>query len=344
MKIALCSSSVPFVQGGYRNIVEWLRSSLVQEGHQVEVVYLPQSDEPEVLFQQMAAFRWVRLDDAERIVCFRPQSHLIPHPNKVVWFIHHIRAYYDLWDSPYRGVPDDTAHRGLRDALRDVDTLALKEATKVFANSAVVAGRLQQYNGVDSEVLYPPLFAPERFSCEGFNDEIVCVARLEHHKRQHLLIEALAFTRAPVRLRLAGVGSDRAYVADLRRRAHEARIADRVSIDDRWISEDEKLRLLAGCLATAYIPVDEDSYGYPSLESSHSAKPILTTTDAGGVLELVSDGLNGYVVESDPAALGDAMDRLFMERERTTAMGLAARSRIDDLDISWSRVLERLLA
>src|SRR6195952_916410 len=99
MKIALVSTFVPFIYGGARNIVEWLQAMLEKEGHQVERIYLPQIDAPDLLFQQMTAFRWIDLSSADRVICFRPQAHLIQHPHKILWFIHHIRAFYDLWDN-----------------------------------------------------------------------------------------------------------------------------------------------------------------------------------------------------------------------------------------------------
>jgi glycosyltransferase involved in cell wall biosynthesis len=344
MRIAVCSSVVPFVYGGGRNIVEWLESALTDAGHEVERVYLPHVDSPDLIFRQIAAFRWVDLSSADRIVCLRPPAHFIPHPHKVLWFIHHIRAFYDLWDSPYRGFPDDARNRGIRDALRIADTAALMEAERVFTNSRVVADRLLRFNGIDGEVLYPPIHRPERFHCASFSDEIVCVSRVEHHKRQHLLIEALRFSRSGVRLRLMGASSSPRYADELRRRTRDAGVGDRLTFDDRWTSEEEKVEALARCLAVAYIPLDEDSYGYSSLEAAYSSKAVLTTTDSGGVLELVRDGVNGIVVEPQPQALGEAMDRLYLDREATRRMGESARARLDDLGISWEHVLERLLA
>jgi glycosyltransferase involved in cell wall biosynthesis len=344
MKIALCSTSVPFVDGGYKNIVEWLKSALQEHGHQVEVVYIPSIEEPDLLFQQMMALRWIDLDAADRIICFRPQSHLIPHPNKVLWFIHHIRLFYDLWDSQYRNFPDDTHHRGIRKALHNADTNALAEANAVFTNSRVMSERLATFNNVASEVLYPPVTNPDRFHNSGFNDEIVYVSRLEHHKRQHLLVEALKYTKSPVRLRLLGAGSGSQYPKELQQKALELGIADRVTMDNSWVTEEEKVEQLAHCLAAAYIPFDEDSYGYPSVEASHAAKPILTTTDSGGVLELVEDGTNGYVSEPDPQALAEAMDRLYFDRSTTQQMGREAQHRLAELNISWTHVVDRLLA
>jgi glycosyltransferase involved in cell wall biosynthesis len=343
VKIALCSTFVPFVYGGARNIVEWLQVMLEQAGHQVERVYLPEVDAPNLLFRQMAAFRWIDLSAADRVICFRPQAHLVRHPHKILWFIHHLRTFYDLWNSAYRGCPDDTRHRGLRDALHAADTRALREAKRVFTNSRVVSDRLKRFNGIDSEVLYPPVFAAERFHCRSHGDEIVYVCRLEHHKRQHLLIDALAHTRTPVRLRLCGASIGEDYPCALRKQIARLGLEHRVVFDNRWITEAEKIDNLAGCLASAYLPLDEDSYGYPSVEASHARKAILTTVDAGGVLELVQDGVNGYVTEPTPQALGAAMDALWRDRRLAAAMGERAHARLAELNISWSHVLKRLL-
>ncbi|THC45655.1 glycosyltransferase family 4 protein [Massilia sp. Mn16-1_5] len=344
MKIALCSSFVPFLYGGARNIVEWLQAMLEKEGHQVERIYLPEIDAPDLLFQQMAAFRWIDLSAADRVICFRPQSHLIQHPHKILWFIHHLRVFYDLWDSPYRGFEDDLRHRGLRDALHQADTAALKEARHIFTNSQVVSDRLKHFNGIDSEVLYPPVFDAERFHSRGLSDEIVYVCRLEHHKRQHLLVEAMAQTRTPVRLRLCGASSGSGYPDGLNEQIVRLGLQDRVILENRWITEEEKVDYLADCLAAAYLPLDEDSYGYPSVEASHARKALLTTTDSGGVLELVRDGDNGFVAEPTPQALAVAMDKLYADRGRTAAMGERALARLDELNISWSHVVKRLLA
>jgi glycosyltransferase involved in cell wall biosynthesis len=269
---------------------------------------------------------------------------LIDHPHKILWFIHHIRVYYDLWDSEYRDFPEDERHLAFRDALHQVDSKAIHEARAVFTNSKAVSARLKRFNGIDSEVLYPPVLRPERFRCDRYGDEIVVVARLEHHKRPHLLIEALALTTSAVQLRLVGAAFSADYVSGLTARTHNLGLDRRVTIENRWISEEEKADLLAGALATAYIAFDEDSYGYGSVEASHARKPILTTTDAGGVLELVKDGVNGYVTAPTPAALAEAMDKLFLDRKRTEAMGSKAADRLVELGVTWERVLDRLLA
>jgi glycosyltransferase involved in cell wall biosynthesis len=350
MKIALCSSFVPFIKGGARFIVEWLEQNLKAWGHDVERIYLPQVDVPELIFQQIAAYRWIDLtESADRIICIRPPAHHIPHPNKILWFIHHIRYFYDLWGTSYCPIPDNAKWQGVRQALFEADTVAMKEAKHVYTNSQTVANRLKQFNGIDSEVLYPPILNPSAFRYEAQNDEVVYICRIEPHKRQHLLVEAMKYTDTPVKLRLCGTSSggysqcltDFMCLNDLSTGNHSE---DRVIFENRWISEEEKVNLLATCLAAAYVPLDEDSYGYSSLEASHASKPIITTTDSGGVTELVKDSLNGFVCEPTPQALADAMDRLYLDRKLAKQMGENAHSRISELRIEWPHVIERLLS
>lgn len=343
MKIALFSTSVPFVRGGYRNIVDWLEIKLREAGHQVETIYIPQVDDADTLWQQMAAFRWIDLSAADRVICFRPQAHLIQHPHKILWFIHHIRSYYDLWGTPLSGIDESEKQIGVRDALRSLDTRAIQESKKVFTNSIVVSDRLKKFNDIDSEVLYPPILAPERFVCREYGDEIVYICRMEPHKRQHLLLSAMKHTRSEVRLRFCGAGSS-AYVNELRQFVERESLSAKVTITDEWITEEAKVELLSDCLAAAYLPVDEDSYGYPSLEASHARKSVLTTSDSGGVMELVENGVNGYVCDPTPESLADAMDRLFLDRPLAKQLGEKASERLDQLNISWTHVLNRLLA
>lgn len=345
MKIGLVSSAVPLVEGGGRFVVDWLDEVLRERGHQVEIVWIPSTDDAETLLQQMTAFRLLHLSDAfDRVITFRPPAHVVRHPVKVVWFIHHVRVFYDLWNSSYRVAPDTPYWQAFRQRLFEADRTALAEAHKVFTNSGVVADRLRKYNRIAGEVLYPPVHRPERFRAEAWGEEIVCICRIEHHKRQHLLVEAMRHVRTPVRLRLCGPGSTADYGRDLAQTIAKYDLGDRVVLDYRWISEAEKVELLAHALASAYSPRDEDSYGYPTIEAAHARRATVTASDAGGVLEFVVDGENGLVVAPKPEAVADAFDRLWADRRLARRMGEAAEARVAELGISWDHVLERLLA
>lgn len=245
---------------------------------------------------------------------------------------------------PYQEIPDTLEGRRYRQAIFNADNLAFQEARKIYTNSRVVSGRLRRFNGVDSEVLYPPLLNPERYRASSYGDYIVYVSRMFSHKRQHLAVEALSYTRTPVRLIVAGQAASDAYENQLRSLAARRGVQERVEFLAEWIPDSRKVELLSNCLAALYLPFDEDSYGYASLEAQQSAKAVITTTDSGGVLELIADGNNGYVVDPSPRAIAAAMDRLYADRGLARRLGEAGRAELDRLGIGWDNVIGKLLS
>ncbi|MGE5645388.1 MAG: glycosyltransferase family 4 protein [Acidobacteriota bacterium] len=341
MRVILATTFVPFVRGGADLIVEWLETMLVRAGHEVEVFRFPFDSNPPDMLEQMLALRLLDVSGrGDRLIAIRTPSYLVRHPNKVLWFIHHHRAAYDLWGTCYGMPADDPEAQGYRDAFRNADNAAFGEAARIFTNSRVVSRRLEEFNGVASEVLYPPLLDAGRYRPGPYGDYFLYVSRMVPHKRQHLAVEAMRHTRTPVRLVVAGAAGSRPYLEELHALAPEGR----VEILDRWLAEERKIELIAGSLGGIYCPFDEDSYGYATLEMQHAAKAVVVTSDSGGPLELIEDGVNGLVVEPEPEALAAAMDRLYEDRAEARRMGEAAPARIAALGISWERVLARLLA
>jgi glycosyltransferase involved in cell wall biosynthesis len=119
---------------------------------------------------------------------------------------------------------------------------------------------------------------------------------------------------------------------------------DRIIIIPQFIDEDQKVKLVNGSLACVYSPIDEDSYGYVTLEGAQAGKALITTSDSGGILKLVIDGRSGVVCNPDPIEMGAAFDQLFRSRQTATQLGQGAHERMLELGISWDHVLRRLLA
>lgn len=344
MEIVIASTIVPFIEGGGSFIVDWLEEALVSRGHSVFTLRIPFYSDYRLMADQMLGLRLLDIRDyGERLITIRPPSYLLRHPNKIIWFIHHHRTAYDLWDSPYREFPDNEEGLAYRNLIFNADMTAFREARKIFTNSGVVAKRLKYFNGVEGEILYPPLMKPQRYTCRSYSDYVLYLSRLVHHKRQHLAIESMRYVNSGVKLVLAGRCEDSIYRDELCDLIAKYKLQEKVVLIDGWLSEDRKLELFADCLAAIYIPLDEDSYGYPSLEAYATEKPVITTVDAGGTLELIENGVNGLITEPEPARIAEAMDTLFLNRERAREMGLAGKQRIHDLGIGWDRLVERLL-
>ena len=102
--------------------------------------------------------------------------------------------------------------------------------------------------------------------------------------------------------------------------------------------------LVNNASASAYVPFDEDSVGYVTMEAFNAGKPVLTTSDSGGVLEIVRDGETGVVAAPNPKALGAALVRLMNNPARAAALGAAGKRVLEERELTWARTIERLLA
>jgi glycosyltransferase involved in cell wall biosynthesis len=345
MRIIIASTTVPHGTSGGRLIVQWTADALREAGHQVEEFYLPFPTAASATLPALVGLRRMPFrSSCDRLITIRWPAHVLVHDNKAAWFIHHYREAFDLWDTPFRAVPDDAEGRSFRELLRHVDTSTLGECRDLFANSLIVRDRLRAYNGLEVEPLFPPIGGDtSRFRCEGYGDFIFYPSRITPIKRQELAVQAMAHTQTPVQLVIAGDPWGPESGPRLQRLAEESGAAKRIDLRFGWLSEDAKTDLLARCLAVAYLPLGEDSYGYVSLEASHARKAIITVTDAGGALEFVRDGTEGLVTEPTPAELGAAFDRLYEDRALAERLGTAADARRTELGIGWERVVERLV-
>jgi glycosyltransferase involved in cell wall biosynthesis len=348
MRILIATVQVPFVRGGAEVHAEQLCNVLRAAGHEVEVVAIPfKWYPPERILDHILACRLLDLTEScgagiDRLIGLKFPAYLAPHPNKVLWILHQHRQAYDLWDHPLGYL----AHAGngaeVRAAIVEADRQWIPEAKAVFANSVNVAMRLKQYCGIDSEPLYHPPPNAEKFYCAADEEYLFYPSRLTTLKRQALVLQAMAQTTNPVRVRFSGSPENPAFAKELINLAHKLKVDKRVE----WlgyIAEAEIQRNYAHARGVIFIPVDED-YGYITLEAMLSAKPVITCTDSGGALEFVLDRETGLIAEPTPASLAAAMDDLWENPGRARTWGEAGRVRYQNLDITWTNVIERLLA
>jgi glycosyltransferase involved in cell wall biosynthesis len=345
-RICICGTQVPFARGGAEMLVESLRDELRRRGHEVDVVTLPFHWPDRVaLFQSCLAWRLVDLRESggrriDRVIATRFPSYLVKHPNKVVWLVHQLRQAYDLLGTSYSDFspgerPEDAA---ALEMLRAMDRRTLGEARAVYTISGNTRDRLERYNRVGAEVLYPPPPLGEVYQPAPPGDYVLTVGRLDPMKRIDLLVRAMRQTKSGVRCRIAGTGPQH---DELAAEIARAGLGDRVELLG-WVEEERLPALYAGALAVYYAPYDED-YGYVTVEGFRAAKPVVTCSDAGGVLEFVEDGRNGFVCPpQSPVEIAARLDLLFADRARAQEMGEAGRRRVQD--ITWDRVVSRLLA
>jgi glycosyltransferase involved in cell wall biosynthesis len=345
MRIAVINNAVPFVRGGAEHLADALTAKLCEYGHQALLVRIPfRWEPPSKITEHMLACRLMRMPGVDRVIALKFPAYYVPHEDKVVWLLHQFRQVYDLWGTSLQGLPNSLDGRELRDIIFQADTSYLAEATKLFTNSGVTSARLKTFNGLDSQVLLPPLLNSDQFLCSEYGDYVLALGRINQAKRQLLLVESMAHCESEARLIIAGKAETKEYADAIRAAIDKRALQDRVEFMDGYISEAEKVQLLSRALACAYIPYDEDSYGYVTLEAFLSRKPVVTCLDSGGVLEVAKNDITGRVVAANAKALAGAIDDLYRNKASARRMGEAGHDLAQKLDINWDRVIRALTA
>jgi glycosyltransferase involved in cell wall biosynthesis len=343
-RIAVVTSDVPFVEGGHRAIAESLVTEIQRRGQNAEIVRTPQNR----FGRQFSAYLATWLTDVgesgdgtpvDQVISLRYPSYAIRHPRHVCWLNHRMREYYDLWPKftqqiSKKGRIKETLRRSL---IRVADNYLLTHNVKhLYAQSKTIQKRLQEWGNIPSEVLYPPP-PPRSYRTEDYECTVFAVSRLHPLKRLDLLIRALKHVEnASLRAVIAGTGEED---ETLRRLAFDLGVADRVTFLGH-VDDETLLSCYARCRAVFFAPFMED-FGFVTLESFRSKKPVLTCTDSGGPAELVVHDHSGFVVEPDPHLIAQRLDIWASHRDRAVQMGEAGRQ--DTIDITWEAALSKLL-
>jgi glycosyltransferase involved in cell wall biosynthesis len=341
VRIAVCLPKVPFVHGGAEILADGLVDALRTRGHEADLITIPFRwyPTPRMLTEAMV-WRLVELEEShgrpvDLVIATKFPSYAIRHRNKIVWLIHQFRQAYELDGTELGQFGGEALDRATRRAIHRLDRKTLGEARRLYAISQNVANRLQASTGLEAEVLLPP---PQQlpYRCDEYGDFVVSVGRLDAAKRVDLLLEAAAG--------VDGLGV--VVVGDGPERPRLERLAESLGLDGRVrfagrLGGEELADVYARCLAVYYAPVDED-FGLVPYEAFLAEKPVVTTRDAGGPLEAVSDRRTGIVAEPTAPAVAEALTWLAAHRDEAREWGMRGRTLAEEL--TWDRVVDRLLA
>jgi glycosyltransferase involved in cell wall biosynthesis len=178
-------------------------------------------------------------------------------------------------------------------------------------------------NGADLRRFSP---APASNAPSEFGARMIFACRqLFPRKGIRFLIEAIAKLKPKypdISLIIAGDGFERPALEKL---AQTLGIGDKTRFLG-WVANKELPRYFRGC-AVSVIPSLEEGFGIPAAEAMGCEIPVVAT-DAGGLPEVVENGVTGYVVhKGDAAALANAIDRLLADDALRSQMGEAGRIR-----------------
>jgi glycosyltransferase involved in cell wall biosynthesis len=200
--------------------------------------------------------------------------------NKIYYCLTPPRLLYDQrrfilqqvpgWQRPFLRVVMALYRLAYERAVRGMDI--------IVTISETVRARTMTYLGHDSLVVYPPC-ETERFRWIEEGSYFLSTARVDPLKRIDLIVRA--FKEMPEkRLVVVSGGVD---MPKIERMAKQAENIDLLG----WVDDDKLCDLVGRCIATIYIPRDED-FGISPVESIAAGKPVIGVQE-GGLLETISD-------------------------------------------------------
>ena len=306
--------------GGAEMMVLHLARELDRAGHPVRVVSL-HGDETDVAgLMRRAGIDVVALNkaggpDPRTVLRLRAQmrdfSPTVVHTHLPVleYVLPAVRLYgrrVKVIHTVHNIAREETRHR----VLREVNRRAFSHGVvPVALNEEVRSSICREYalppsavpvvgNGIDLDAFR----GPQRRGLRGAGARLLCVARLAPAKNHALLLQTVALLRESgrdVSLTLVGDGPLRGRLEEL---ARELGISERVRFAGR---RTDTAAFYRDCDLFVLL---SDYEGMPMsiIEAMASGLPVVATR-AGGVGELVDDGVSGALVEADAAAAAEAI-------------------------------------
>jgi glycosyltransferase involved in cell wall biosynthesis len=193
------------------------------------------------------------------------------------------------------------ATRRLLHRLRRWDAATCHRPTHYLANSRLTQGRIRQFYGRDSTLVYPPVDTELFLPCEEDEEYFLIVGALNPYKRVDLAVEAC--NRLGLPLVVIGDGPERPRL--------EALAGPTVRFLGHRPAEEVR-HYVARC--RAFLMPQEEDFGIAPLEAQSAGRPVIAFA-AGGALETLLDGETGlFFTEQTPDSLAEALRRFPAEQ------------------------------
>ena len=249
--------------------------------------------------EAMMAFRFntAFLKNAKTVIysgLYAPFAVVNQERGQRIYYCHTPPRYAYDWSNQYMArvpLPFQPIAKMVVNQIRGRYEYSLKKMDRIIANSQNVSNRLNQYLGIEAEVIHPPVNT-ERFQWLESGNYFLSTARLEPYKRIDLIIKAFLDTPKE-QLIIASGGSDEARLKALAKGAQNI-------IFKGWQTDGQLCRLVGEARAVIYIPVDED-FGMSPVEAMSAGKPVIGVNE-GGLIETIIDGVTGVLISRDITA------------------------------------------
>lgn len=319
-------------KGGAERFHQGLVAALNRYGAETDLVEIV-SDEASFETIRETYLRFYDLDLSQYfgVISTKAPAYMLRHPNHICYLQHTMRVFYDMFNVSFPHPTEDILKQ--RELILKLDTGALSSprTKEIFVIGKEVKERLVQYNNHPSTVLYQSTTL-EGFHCGRFQ-YIFMPGRLHPWKRVDLLIKAMGYVKAQIKLLISGTGESEHYFKDF------AKNDERILFLGR-VSDRELIALYADALVVPFVPIRED-FGLVTLEAFLSSKPVITCDDSGEPMHIVRDSETGFICKPSPEEIASRLDYLYQNPDVARRMGEQGKASIGH--ITWQHVAENLM-
>jgi len=203
---------------------------------------------------------------------------------------------------------------------------------KIISISKNVQTRVKKYYNQKAEVIYPPIDT-KKFKFKKFGDFYLAVSRLIPEKRIDLVTKA--FIKLPdERLIIVGDGPEKKKILKIIKNNKNIELLS--NVDDRKLKE-----LYSTCLATIYMPFDED-FGLVPLEGMASGKACIAANE-GGCKETIINGKTGFLIEATEKDIVNVIKKFNLKKAEQMKEDCIKQSKKFDTKNyikNWKRVIQ----
>ena len=251
--------------------------------------------------------------EADVVICHLPHDHFLC----VAAGVHHRSLLVRSFRSP-RHIRHDPYHRYLNRRL----------SAALFANSGLESDLQRSVHGIPTAVLPVALddrFKPadgsvwrDRFGVPPGAPVIGAVGKLAQGRGFQLLLDATSRLKAPAHVVVVGHGESQPR---LQKSAVDHGLQSRV----HWTGyQDEALPELYSAMDVVLFTAPGSDWGHRAISEAQGCGRPVVAVSYPGVEDLIEDGVNGRIVDRDPAALSGAIDILIADPDVAHNFGQAA--------------------
>ena len=219
-----------------------------------------------------------------------------------------------------------------------IERLSMRAADTIISVSKQTSDRLRA-SGVSGRVITVPLGVDlagiYKTSASAQSSDVIFVGRLVAHKNVDLLVRAVSLVKADhpdIVVSIIGNGPEKPHLAAL---ITELGLDRNITLHGT-IEEDNILYSLMKASKMFVLPSVREGFSVVTVEACAAGIPVITTTHPDNAArELITDGVNGYLVEPLPEALADRIGLVL-------AGGTRLKPSADMQEYDWDSVAENI--